>query len=227
MPLNINFLARAVADTIWLWQRTPRLQIANPYKPITLDWFIRFRSEWILPRALVSRKALQNVDAQVVMLFNDAIEQGLFAVNDPQNVMVVSNQIADAKLSSRLNNFSHSNQSSMVSKIAFYTNPNYFVPMDGSAIAGIKAMRQHGDCVEGGLSTYVEYMGLFECLFALNSDEIEQECQSAWAIALMSRIGLPTAYAERVAFVRKTFDSYLMLEGGRSKTADPIPPPNN
>ena len=60
-----------------------------------------------------------------------------------------------------------------------------------------------------------------------NEAELRGECLSDWAVAVAKKIQLPVKHLETEGFVRKTFDLYLMLEGGFSGTADPIPSPKD
>ena len=149
-------------------------------------------------------------------LFNTEVRNGAFETKNPNIVLRASHKIIENELSP---NDRH--QQSMVSKIAFFANPNYYLPMDMFSKRGIWLLtKQHNDLSRVSLSTldnYSNYLRHFDKIFELSARaEILEECNRNWVKELMERNYMQVNWAHKTRFLRKAFDTYLMLKGGYS-----------
>lgn len=222
MPMNTEFLTKSIVETIWLWKAESRLsevdtlgRIDGNYFGFDLDWFKKFRLEWQLSRAL--RKSpetdIDYYNISAVKLLNSEIQAGTFAENNPVNISAVSRKLIDANLTPL-----NKHQQSMVSKIAFFSNPNYYVPMDRLSKLGIWSVTNgHADLENiprGNLDNYTTYMERFINLFDLFAmNEILTECERNWVVELMNRNSMQAEWAVEPRFLKKAFDTYLMQVG--------------
>lgn len=112
---------------------------------------------------------------------------------------------------------------SLVSKIAFFLNPDMFIPYDSSALLGLNSLRgirkQDG---QGRLysPSYREYLAAFEAVFKASDSQISALFEEPWMLAVSKHMGLSDKSMSRRGLRRKIVDNLLMQRGGRQFTPD-------
>lgn len=112
---------------------------------------------------------------------------------------------------------------SLVSKIAFFLNPDTFIPFDSSALRGINELRRTKR--EGGQGrlnnpSYRAYLAAFDVVFKASDSQVSALLEEPWVKVVSKHMSVGAQSISRRGFRRKVVDNLLMQRGGRQFTAD-------
>lgn len=211
-PICPTLLTGSVARTLLLFREyQPQLgKIAAT--GLTSKFFEHFVRTWGLGRTIGKskreeiRKRLNGGDLKRLEIGNAAAVEEIAA------------RYCKCKLSAKSNRSgqSHRIPRSLVAKVGFLANPNYFVPYDTYAKKGLNLRR--GLVRDGGLGhladDYCSYFESFEKCFVSVRDLIVSGCSESWVRGLADQLYIPQEIQCCEGFYRKVLDDVLMTEGG-------------
>ena len=208
-------LATVVALEMWTDKRyIPFLQNKPIRQTMDYKWFDEFLGDWRVARTISSDKHVE-----VCEYLNEEFRLRL------QGEGASAIDFAASKIAAE--GWSHKNPKSgklsepvsLVSKVAFFFQPDSYVPLDNLSRKGVNALR--GKINEGGeghhaFPTYESYLNEFELRFAKHKDMISDEHKCTWVKDLAKKYGCKPNVISRNAFKRKVFDNILMGLGRRA-----------
>lgn len=202
-------LALATTDALLFWS-DPRYDLPL-LKPMQMEWFKWFISEWAIART-VNTKTRRQLLSYLNGPFRTALRDGAGS----EYVTKASDWIADRGWSqTHYSSGTKSSPLSLTSKIAFLIEPARFSPLDRYSKRGLRiALGLRG--AAGSFSRYEDYIASFDSLFAQSRKEIEEECRAPWADQLARRLACGKRKTPALALQRKVLDNLLMGIGGRS-----------
>jgi len=216
IKLNERDIALAIVAAFEMWTDSkyrPFLQKRPTRQIMDKAWFDKFLGEWRVART-IRRDKREEVREYL---------NGEFRVQ-LQNKGAAAVDIAANKFS--VNEWSQRNAKtgvwsepvSLVSKVAFFFQPNKYVPLDTYSRIGVNVLREKKN--EGGLGnhkfpSYESYLSEFEIWFKQYKGVINEAHECSWVQDLADKLGCQKDLANREAFKRKVFDNILMRQGGR------------
>jgi len=207
---------RAIASTALLWAHEEYRQLlaAPRAKKLDLPWLNRFVRRWGVARTITSDEGSRN---KMLEYLNGAFQRSIPA--DPgKAVDNAASEIVARGWGVKKPKGQAGRPISFASKIGFFLFPDLLVPMDGSSTDGLNRLR--GIVRDGGRGrldgkTYSTYLTAFNDAYEQYRGQIKSQCNAPWVDAVAKHFGIDGAATASVAFLRKTFDNVLMIQGGR------------
>ncbi len=198
----------AVADVIALWTNDQYKGYLPRQQSIDRKWFDRFVANWG-----VALTVLEKHRGDVLNYLNTDFRAKVGCCSDGTAITAAARDIA-AKQWTPMPEKSkeHSKPVSLVSKIAFFFRPDFFVPFDAWARKGLRAVNATGN---SSYKTYEAYFADFGPVYDTHKPEIERVIASDWAVGLAEQLACPETAMQSEAFKRKVLDNALMRFGGR------------
>lgn len=199
-------LCVAVMQAILLWCWNEEIPV---HRPIRDAWFRDFVARWAVART-ISRGKL-GLAAAVLNRKLRAIRSG----REGETVQSVAREL-------RRRRIARGQPISLVSKVAYFLEPERFAPFDRFARKGLNRLRPSGSN-RIGPADYRAYLDTFDGLFERLEAEISSECMQPWLREIVGRLGHAPGVLDTSGFHRKVLDNLLMIAGERwPKRAKPI-----
>lgn len=216
IEIKDRVIALATVDALQMWsdeRYIPFLQMGPTRQTMDHEWFDKFLGQWNVARTISSDKH-EEVRGYLNKVFRLSLKKKSAAVID----------LGAAKIADK--GWSHANKKSgipskpvsLVSKIAFFYQPDFYVPMDKFSRKGVNVLR--GKIKNLGIGhhafpSYESYYNEFELCFAKHKGMLANELKCNWVKGLAKKYGCEPNLIMRDAFQRKVFDNILMRLGDR------------
>lgn len=210
-------LAWAIALALQMWSDDRYAGfLQRGEKTLTREWFDQFVGEWRVARTLAPDSRGKVVGQLAGAAFLTRVTDG-----DVRVVDEYAGRFQKNEWTSRTGTHKKAGRPvSLVSKIAFFLNPDCFVPLDSYGKVGIGKLRSALGETKSGFDAYSAYLPEFNRFFAMHEAQIREALNEPWVAALGRKMRCPVAQIRRKAFSRKVFDHVFMSIAGRYGRAE-------